>query len=102
MGMWSVHFVPAWLIPHDVLCFRRLASVLVCTVGFSMLPDNYNTDQSKRTLGSGTWPAVSTLSFPMNVLKIPVKNGEIDIIEGVHDNEHNQVTWHTEPGMSLA
>lgn len=29
-----------------------------------------------------------------------LKNGEIDIIEGVHDNEHNQVTWHTAPGMS--
>jgi hypothetical protein len=26
------------------------------------------------------------------------QNGEIDIIEGVHDNEHNQVTWHTGPG----
>jgi len=26
------------------------------------------------------------------------KTGEIDIIEGVHDNEHNQVTWHTAPG----
>jgi hypothetical protein len=24
--------------------------------------------------------------------------GEIDIIEGVHDNEHNQVTWHTSAG----
>ncbi|KAH0838326.1 ribosomal L15-domain-containing protein [Lanmaoa asiatica] len=36
------------------------------------------------TLGDGTWPW----------------NGEIDIIEGVHDNEHNQVTWHTAPGMS--
>ncbi|KAG1801599.1 glycoside hydrolase family 16 protein [Suillus plorans] len=37
------------------------------------------------TLGSGTWPY----------------NGEIDIIEGVHDNEHNQVTWHTAPGCNL-
>ncbi|KAH7883608.1 concanavalin A-like lectin/glucanase domain-containing protein [Phlebopus sp. FC_14] len=37
------------------------------------------------TLGSGTWPW----------------NGEIDIIEGVHDNEHNQVTWHTAPGCNL-
>jgi hypothetical protein len=27
--------------------------------------------------------------------------GEIDIIEGVHDNEHNQVTWHTGPGCYL-
>ncbi|KAG1833831.1 glycoside hydrolase family 16 protein [Suillus variegatus] len=38
-----------------------------------------------QTLGSGTWPY----------------NGEIDIIEGVHDNEHNQVTWHTAPGCNL-
>ncbi|KAI0283293.1 concanavalin A-like lectin/glucanase domain-containing protein [Russula aff. rugulosa BPL654] len=37
------------------------------------------------TLGNGTWP----------------QNGEIDIIEGVHDNEHNQVTWHTNPGCNL-
>ncbi|KAF8140231.1 glycoside hydrolase family 16 protein [Boletus edulis] len=37
------------------------------------------------TLGDGTWPG----------------NGEIDIIEGVHDNEHNQVTWHTAPGCNL-
>jgi beta-glucanase (GH16 family) len=34
------------------------------------------------TLGNGTWPTT----------------GEIDIIEGVHDNEHNQVTWHTSAG----
>ena len=27
-----------------------------------------------------------------------LQNGEIDIIEGVHDNEHNQVTWHTSAG----
>ena len=26
---------------------------------------------------------------------------EIDILEGVHDNEHNQVTWHTGPGCNL-
>ncbi|KZT02744.1 glycoside hydrolase family 16 protein, partial [Laetiporus sulphureus 93-53] len=37
------------------------------------------------TLGSGTWPWT----------------GEIDIIEGVHDNEHNQVTWHTGPNCNL-
>lgn len=37
------------------------------------------------TLGTGTWPY----------------NGEIDIIEGVHDNQHNQVTWHTAPGCNL-
>ncbi|EIN13721.1 glycoside hydrolase family 16 protein [Punctularia strigosozonata HHB-11173 SS5] len=38
------------------------------------------------TLGSGTWPYT----------------GEIDIIEGVHDNEHNQVTWHTANGCMLS
>ncbi|KAG0708884.1 glycoside hydrolase family 16 protein [Suillus ampliporus] len=37
------------------------------------------------TLGGGEWPY----------------NGEIDIIEGVHDNQHNQVTWHTAPGCNL-
>lgn len=30
------------------------------------------------------------------------KNGEVDIIEGVHDNEHNQVAFHTADGMYLA
>lgn len=29
------------------------------------------------------------------------QTGEIDIIEGVHDNEHNQVTWHTSPGYFI-
>ncbi len=27
-----------------------------------------------------------------------LQTGEIDIIEGVHDNEHNQVSWHTSAG----
>ncbi|KAF5313963.1 hypothetical protein D9611_006836 [Ephemerocybe angulata] len=28
-------------------------------------------------------------------------NGEIDVIEGVHDNQHNQVAFHTAPGCLL-
>lgn len=27
--------------------------------------------------------------------------GEIDILEGVHNNQHDQVTWHTAPGCNL-
>lgn len=46
--------------------------------------------------GCGVWPAWWTLGggqWPYT--------GEIDIIEGVHDNEHNQVTWHTGPNCNL-
>jgi len=37
------------------------------------------------TVGSGQWPYT----------------GEIDIVEGVHDNQHNQVTWHTGENCTL-
>ncbi|EIW86684.1 glycoside hydrolase family 16 protein [Coniophora puteana RWD-64-598 SS2] len=46
----------------------------------NVVPDSHQF----RTVGSGNWPWT----------------GEIDIIEGVHANEHNQVTWHTAPGES--
>lgn len=48
----------------------------------------------------GDWPSVRlfTLGLVRHAYVGP-KNGEIDILEGVHDNEHNQVAWHTNPGM---
>ncbi|KAH6910652.1 family 16 glycosyl hydrolase [Coprinopsis sp. MPI-PUGE-AT-0042] len=43
--------------------------------------------------GCGVWPAwwstARSVEWP--------QAGEIDIVEGVHDNEHNQVAWHTGP-----
>ncbi|KAF8199687.1 hypothetical protein BJ912DRAFT_922074 [Pholiota molesta] len=52
-------------------------------------------DLNKAPWGCAIWPAFWTtgLTWPAN--------GEIDILEGVHDNEHNQVTWHTNPGCQL-
>jgi hypothetical protein len=51
------------------------------------------------TLGNGVWPSVSCASqSPETPPYFYSQTGEIDIIEGVHDNEHNQVTWHTSAG----
>ncbi|KAF8642364.1 hypothetical protein AX16_009633 [Volvariella volvacea WC 439] len=53
-------------------------------------------DLNRAPWGCGTWPAFWTLGsglWPWN--------GEIDIIEGVHDNQHNQVAWHTGDGCHL-
>jgi len=53
-------------------------------------------DLNRAPWGCGVWPAFWTIGsgqWPYT--------GEIDIIEGVHDNEHNQVAWHTAPGCYL-
>jgi len=70
------------------------------SVRISSIPQ-YNTglfilDLNKAPWGCGVWPAWWTLGsgqWPFT--------GEIDILEGVHDNEHNQVTWHTGPNCTL-
>ncbi|KAF8898715.1 glycoside hydrolase family 16 protein [Infundibulicybe gibba] len=61
----------------------------------------YNTglfilDLNRAPWGCGVWPAFWTLGngqWP--------DLGEIDIIEGVHDNQHNQVAFHTASGCNL-
>ncbi|KAI0338722.1 glycoside hydrolase family 16 protein [Trametopsis cervina] len=53
-------------------------------------------DLNRVPWGCGVWPAWWTVG----AAKWPFL-GEIDIIEGVHDNEHNQVTWHTGPNCTL-
>ncbi|KAL4069598.1 glycoside hydrolase family 16 protein [Scleroderma yunnanense] len=68
----------------------RISSQAVYNTGLFVL------DLDMAPWGCGVWPAFWTLgggTWPWN--------GEIDIIEGVHDNEHNQVTWHTAPGCNL-
>jgi len=53
-------------------------------------------DLNKAPWGCAVWPAFWTVNnnnWPYG--------GEIDIIEGVHDNQHNQITWHTGPGCEL-
>jgi len=45
--------------------------------------------------GCSVWPAFWTVgdNWP--------NNGEIDVFEGVHDNTHNQMTWHTGANCNL-
>ncbi|KAJ8515813.1 hypothetical protein ONZ45_g6804 [Pleurotus djamor] len=54
-------------------------------------------DVDKAPWGCGIWPAFWTIGKSGDWPYV----GEIDIIEGVHDNQHNQVTWHTGPGCHL-
>ncbi|KAJ7293602.1 glycoside hydrolase family 16 protein [Mycena rebaudengoi] len=54
-------------------------------------------DINRAPWGCGVWPAFWTVGggqWPFT--------GEIDILEGVHGNEQNQVTWHTAPGCRLS
>ncbi|THH02876.1 hypothetical protein EW026_g16 [Hermanssonia centrifuga] len=75
-----------WLAPNVNRNSVRISSQKQYNTGLFIL------DANKAPWGCGVWPAWWTLGggqWPYT--------GEIDIIEGVHDNEHNQVTWHTGP-----
>ncbi|KJA29217.1 glycoside hydrolase family 16 protein [Hypholoma sublateritium FD-334 SS-4] len=52
-------------------------------------------DLNQAPWGCAVWPAFWTYGnhWP--------NNGEIDVIEGVHDNEHNQIAFHTADGCKL-
>jgi len=65
----------------------RIQSQKTYTGGLFILDTNH------APWGCGIWPAWWTVGAGSNW----PEGGEIDIIEGVHDNEHNQVTWHTTP-----
>ncbi|KZP31323.1 glycoside hydrolase family 16 protein [Athelia psychrophila] len=78
-----------WLPAGAVRESVRISSITQYNGGLFIL------DLNRAPWGCGVWPAFWTCgpNWPYG--------GEIDVLEGVHDNEHNQVTWHTGPGCSL-
>lgn len=54
-------------------------------------------DVAHSPYGCSVWPGYWTLGMKDTWPKA----GEIDILEGVHNNQHDQVTWHTAPGCNL-
>ena len=54
-------------------------------------------DLEHAPVGCAVWPAYWTLG---RAEQWP-NAGEIDIMEGVHNNQRDQVTWHTAPGCNL-
>ncbi|KAF9270240.1 glycoside hydrolase family 16 protein [Marasmius fiardii PR-910] len=80
----------SWLQDGEYRKSVRISSYKQYNTGLFIL------DINKAPWGCAVWPAFWTLGgghWP--------DTGEIDIIEGVHDNQHNQVAWHTAPGCHL-
>ncbi|KAJ6511907.1 glycoside hydrolase family 16 protein [Mycena vitilis] len=67
----------------------------------------YNTglfilDLNRAPWGCGVWPAFCNSIHASTCMKTyTIRQGQVCLFEGVHDNEHNQVTWHTGPGCLL-
>ena len=54
------------------------------------------------TVGNN-WPNVRVQTLESCIFIQPLsQQGEIDILEGVHDNEHNQIAWHTAAGKLIS
>ncbi|TRM66340.1 glycoside hydrolase family 16 protein [Schizophyllum amplum] len=80
----------SWLADGEYRSSVRISSYKQYNTGLFIL------DLNKAPWGCAVWPAFWTLgsgTWPYT--------GEIDIIEGVHDNEHNQIAWHTGSGCYL-
>ncbi|KAF9484359.1 glycoside hydrolase family 16 protein [Pholiota conissans] len=54
-------------------------------------------DLNRAPWGCAIWPAFWTVGLG----RTWPANGEVDILEGVHDQEHNQIAWHTEAGCLI-
>ncbi|KAF9533562.1 concanavalin A-like lectin/glucanase domain-containing protein [Crepidotus variabilis] len=54
-------------------------------------------DMDSAPWGCAVWPGFWTTGLSIPPVIWPAE-GEIDVLEGVHDNEHNQIAWHTIPG----
>jgi len=78
-----------WLAAGQLRPSVRITSTTQYNTGLFIL------DLNHAPWGCGVWPAFWTAgpNWPYN--------GEIDILEGVHNNQNNQITWHTGPGCNL-
>ncbi|KAJ7071006.1 glycoside hydrolase family 16 protein [Mycena amicta] len=80
----------------------RISSIAQYNTGLFIL------DLNRAPWGCGVWPAFCMLlmvlwSIPLNMLQGQLEEGhghiqaKSTLLRAVHDNEHNQVTWHTGP-----